>query len=125
MSNRINVNTDGLGDLTQKFGRMNLAMKFEAKQITKKSTMRIEREAKKLAYDQGVHDTGYLIRMIKGRTYDDGLSGEVIGGADYHIYHELGTRRMPARPSLYPAAQAEKPKYVGKLAEAIQRTSRS
>lgn len=118
------TSTEGFTDLGAKFGKMTLAMQFEAKRITRNTTFTIQRKARELARDQDVYDTGYLIRNIKARFYNDGLTGEVVGGAEYHVFHELGTRFIPARPMLYPAALEQKPKYIAKLEQALQRSVR-
>ena len=55
----------------------------------------------------GLIDTGNMLNSVAARPLGD-ARWLVFVGASYAIYHEYGTRYMPARPSLGPAAEAER-----------------
>jgi len=64
-----------------------------------------------------------LVPVRSGRLKDsiragsDGLSGSVYSGCDYAPYVELGGRGNPARPFLYPAAQAQRQAFPARATE--------
>ena len=121
MPNKFDVSIEGLGRLIVKLERMDHQARQDTKRSVRLSTGRIQANARRKARDQKVQDTGHLIRSIKGSILNNGFTGEVVGGADYHVYHELGTRKTPARPMLFPAALEEKELFYKRLRDAIRR----
>jgi HK97 gp10 family phage protein len=59
--------------------------------------------------------TGTLRRSIHTVLTDDDLTATVGPSVDYGIYVEMGTRRMPARPYMRPAAELVFPKFAERM----------
>lgn len=69
-------------------------------------------------------DTGNLHTSVKDTYEKDGLQASV-GWRDqddlYATFHERGTRRIPANPTLVPALEREARELVGKLRDEVRR----
>lgn len=69
-------------------------------------------------------DSGNLQRSAKARFHNSQLRAE-IGWWDtddrYVIFHEFGTRKIPARPVLGPAAEAERTKIAARIQAEVRR----
>lgn len=68
----------------------------------------VERDAKNIASAKGIRDTGNLISMIgtsdlRAMTTSGAIEAEVVARAEYSLFNEVGTSRMPARPFMGPA----------------------
>ena len=61
----------------------------------------IEQDAKRIADQKGIYDTGNLIEMITSKA--SGLEGEVSANAEYSFWQEYGTYKQPARPFMRPS----------------------
>lgn len=64
----------------------------------------VEAEAKVNVKRHQLIDTGALVNSI-GIRQSGAASYDVIAGVHYAVYHEMGTRYMPARPFMGPALQ--------------------
>jgi len=78
-----------------------------------------------LAQQRAPRDTGHMARTIEywparraGRNRVEGEFGNRT--ADYTLWNEIGTRRMPARPFLRPAMEAEYPKIGQRMRARLQ-----
>lgn len=74
----------------------------------RKTAKDVERDAKVIASAKGIRDTGNLISMIgtsdlNAMTTSGSVQAEVVARAEYSIFNEMGTSRMPARPFMGPA----------------------
>lgn len=63
-------------------------------------------------------DTGFLRNSAQYRS--SGLRGTVAFTADYAIYQELGTSRVPGRHFLGSAVEAEAPAFHAAIAQAVK-----
>jgi len=72
-------------------------------------------------------DTGNLQESVKERYENNNLRAEV-GWWDeddtYAVYSELGTRKMPAKPALGPALEAERNKIGDRIKAEVRRVLR-
>lgn len=72
-------------------------------------------------------DTGNLKRSVAVRTDTGPVIRADIGwfdrSDDYAVWQEFGTRSMPARPALGPAANAEKRNIPARIQAAVRRVS--
>lgn len=64
-------------------------------------------------------DTGYLRNSITFQS-QSATSGLVYVGAEYGIYQEYGTRKMPAHPYFTPAVEAVRPQFEAAVAAALK-----
>ena len=80
-----------------------------------KSALNIQREAKKRC----PVDTGALRNSITVDFYGE-MSAQIGPHMPYAPYVEFGTRKMPAKPYLFPAFEEERPKFEEELARAIK-----
>lgn len=63
-------------------------------------------------------DTGYLRSSIQAIQVDD-LSWQVVVGAEYGIYVEMGTYKMAAQPYLEPAVELVRPGFDAAVAVVV------
>ncbi len=109
------IDVRGVPKLLRKIDMKNAAVRRAVQRQVNKSALAIQREAKRRCPVR----TGALRNSI---TVDFGVGEAWIGPhMPYAAYVEYGTRRMAARPYLYPAFEQEKPKFEQNLAEAIER----
>lgn len=92
--------------------------------VVEKTAADISGDAKKIAFDKGVIDTGNLINSIG---YDvnhrPGESSAEIGPTvEYAGYNEWGTSRMPPRPFLGPAFDRRIPGFEKALGNIVDGT---
>lgn len=88
--------------------------------IVAKTALDIEAAAKKNVAAHGLIDTGNLVNSIKAREVGEML-WRVSVGADYGIYHEMGTRFLPPRPFLSPAAERARPVFMKAMSDLTKR----
>lgn len=92
------------------FPKIAAALRPRAEAIVAKTAHDIEAGAKANVQAHNLIDTGNLLNSIRARR--TGVAQWVVAvGADYGIYHEMGTRFLPARPFLSPAAERAKPTF--------------
>ncbi|MDN4611950.1 HK97-gp10 family putative phage morphogenesis protein [Arthrobacter burdickii] len=106
--------------LSADIGRAARNAEPKAKIIVAKTAIDIQKDAKVIADQKGVRDTGTLINEI--HTYIDGLGATISPDASYSIFNELGTSRMPARPFMGPATDRNQGPFeeaMGSLGEAV------
>ncbi|THA31792.1 hypothetical protein E6R18_15790 [Streptomyces sp. A1277] len=73
-------------------------------------------------------DTGNLKRDVKARFHNNQLKAEIGWWQDDNDYaktQELGTRRLPANPTLLPALEREKPHIAARIRDEIRRATPS
>lgn len=69
----------------------------------------------------GLVDTGRMMTSIHDEVDKGKLEGRVYPGVDYLVFHELGTRRMPARETFQPAGKKVEKAIEGIFKEEIAR----
>jgi len=74
----------------------------------------IARKAKRGRSLQGLVDTGRMMGAVHENVSQSKLEGYVYPGVDYHKYHEMGTRKMPARETFAPV-----PKQINQKIEEV------
>lgn len=121
------IRVTGANDLAKELGRAGKDLPDLVKQITQKSALMLEAEAKRRAPVR----TGRLKNSIT--TSQAGLTrGELAAGqlaavyevgptVNYGAYVELGTRRMAPEPYLIPAADKIEPIFEQALEKAIDK----
>lgn len=85
---------------TKALDKLRAELRPRARVLVHDTAFRIERDAKMLA----PVDTGFLRTSI-GAQMTGELSAVVSVGAEYGLYQELGTSKMPAQPFLTPAVE--------------------
>lgn len=74
-------------------------------------------------------DTGYMRGQIRWIPERGGLRGEVIGGAEYTIFHEFGFHAgdtyVPPQPMFTPAAEEVRPIFLQEVKSAIRKAVKS
>lgn len=83
----------------------------QAIEVVKESTLETEKKAKQLA----PVDTGYMRNSINSTFTNGGKVGTVAVGADYAIFNEFGTSKIPAQPFMFPAFNQEKEEFLKKM----------
>lgn len=84
------------------------------------SSLKIESRTKILLTRQRAVDTGRLRSSYKAIFKRNGLGAEVGTNVEYAPFIEFGTSRMRARPSLFPAAEQERPNYIRGIRKALR-----
>lgn len=82
--------------------------------IVAKAAHDIEALTKRNIQGHGLIDTGAMLNSVIARPLN-ARQWVVTVGAHYGIYHEFGTRFLPARPFLGPAADEVKPAFLTAL----------
>lgn len=67
--------------------------------------------------------TGRLRNSVTHEITDDGLNAAIGSNVEYAPFVEFGTRRMRARPYLFPAFEEERPKYLARLKRALSKAA--
>lgn len=106
---------EGADDLKRAFATLSAEVRREVKQITTESADEIKREAKARVRVR----TGHTRDTIERKSEDHGLGAEV--GTSWFIgrFIEHGTKKMGARPFLFPAFEIVRPKYLERLKAAL------
>lgn len=100
----------GVRVVSNDFPRLAGEVRRRAGEYVAKAAHDIEAHTKRNIQGHGLVDTGNLMNSVRAVKVD-ALRWQVVVGADYGIYHELGTRFLPARPFLLPAATLVAPSY--------------
>ncbi len=90
-----------------------------ASAIVAKTAHNIQIDAKLNLIDKRAVDTGTLLNSIQADIKE--FYAEVGPATDYAYFVEFGTRKMPARPYMIPAADKNEPLFI----EAMERMLRS
>ncbi|MFE0270811.1 HK97-gp10 family putative phage morphogenesis protein [Streptomyces sp. NPDC058992] len=119
-SGPVTVELVGMDELRQKLQELGPNVKLACFRALKESAAAVVDHTKAAVRK----DTGNLQESVKARFRNNELRAE-IGWWDrddnYAIYHELGTRRFPPKPSLGPALEAERNKIGGRIAAEIRK----
>lgn len=107
---KMTIRFDGADALINKFKSQPAIIQREADAIVQNTALRVETRAKKMA----PVDTGYLKQHIQAKKTGM-LSAEVNSSANYSIWLEKGTRKMPAKPFMLPAMKQEEVFFFQKL----------
>jgi len=67
--------------------------------------------------NHGLVDTGFLLNSIQDKMTGE-HEAEINVGAEYGVYHEYGTRHIPARPFMFPALLEERAAFIARLKKA-------
>lgn len=110
------IRVTGASDLAKEIGRAKVEVPVLIDQVTAKSALMLEAEAKKNA----PVDTGRLMNSIATSAAGPGTY-EVGPTVDYGAYVELGTRFMAPEPYLMPAADKIEPIFEQALEKAIDK----
>lgn len=86
----------------------------QAESIVAKAAMDIVAGTQANIAGHGLIDTGALFNSVKAERIGR-MRWRVIVGAEYGIYHEFGTRSLPARPFLGPAADLVRPRFLSAM----------
>jgi len=78
-----------------------------AEALVRKTAFDIEADAKANIVAHNLILTGFMLSSVKA-VQVDALSWMIVVGAFYGVFHEFGTSRMPARPYLGPAVEANR-----------------
>ncbi|GAK32001.1 prophage protein [Weissella oryzae SG25] len=110
------VTFKGVDNLITKYDKQPQKIKDEATDIINNTAQQVEKKAVELA----PVDTGYLKQHIKAEN-NGLLSAKIISSANYSIYLEKGTRRMPPQPFMQPAVSSQEDFLHQKLSNLLKR----
>jgi HK97 gp10 family phage protein len=109
MANRLSVQVKSKGGFLAKLP----GIRSVVSQAVAATALAVESRAK----ENAPVDTGRLRSSIASDI--QGVTATVGTNVEYAVYIELGTRFQPARPFLYPAAEAERQLFVQRLKAAL------
>jgi len=122
MKDRIHVKIEGVEQAVFNFNKLEKEKKAEAQKELKKSTQAIRKAAKANVVAKGLVHTGDLLKNIRTRKVDDySYRVYVPKKIFYARFWELGTKRNPAKPFLFPAYNNQKPELLAKLAAMLKK----
>jgi HK97 gp10 family phage protein len=97
------VTIKGLPELKGKLAKLSAEMRGDAsRRATLAGAQVFESGIKMNIQRQGLIDTGFMLNSVTAQN-TSGTEADVGPAAEYAIYHEYGTSRMPARPYMRPA----------------------
>jgi len=114
----IKLEVKGVKETLAKIDLINAKVRKAVQEQVGKSAFNIQREAKKRC----PVDTGALRNSITVDFYGV-MSAQIGPHMPYAPYVEYGTRKMAARPYLFPAFEQERPNFEKGLAEAVKGTT--
>lgn len=120
MASRAGVRIIGIDRLRRKLGALEAAEIAVVKRELVAAALNVQAGAKRRA----PVDTGRLRNSITYEIGDDGTVVRVGTNTQYAPYLEFGTRKMPARPFLFPAFEEEVPKFKDRLKRALDAAAR-
>ena len=100
-------------------GKVDKAVQETANAVEAVAKVNVPRDPKRPPLDPSRPVTGFLRNSITSAKVEDG-HWRVEVGAEYGLYQELGTSRMPARPYLTPAAEGQQGPFVARLKKALE-----
>ena len=112
MAGRYYLRTEGLEKLRRE-------LEPRAQALIAKGAEDIQERAQDIVVEKNIIDTGALHNSIAARQKEP-FKWWVLVGVEYGIYHELGTRRMRARPFLLPALEQVRPKFLAAWKQLIR-----
>lgn len=82
-------------------------------QHLRKTLSGIETRVKQNILSRNLILSGFMLGSVDSYLTGD-MNGDIVVGADYSVFHEIGTRKTPPRPFFGPAiSEAELPFYEG------------
>ncbi|MEO5317597.1 hypothetical protein PV761_03250 [Arthrobacter sp. CC3] len=114
--------------LARSFTQGSVSIGKEAQIVVRKTAIDIESDAKKIAFEKDVHDTGDLIDSIGHsdlRTVGQSgsLEAQIEPTVDYAYYNEVGTSTLPPRPFMGPALDRHADPFEQALAILAERSA--
>lgn len=98
--------------------KVDRAVQDTAEAVEAIAKVNVPRDPKRPPLDPSRPVTGFLRNSIAAEKVEDG-HWRVNVGAEYGLYQELGTSRMPARPYLTPAAEAQQGPFIQRLIKVL------
>jgi HK97 gp10 family phage protein len=98
--------------------RLTKAHKLAVSRAVRATALSIEADAKRNIIANGLVDTGFMLNSVQTRVIDDS-NAEVGVGAEYAVFHELGSSKLPARPFLTPAVDGARRFFEKSIKEAL------
>ena len=110
------VKVEGADGVVRKLGVMGVRTVVLVRPVVNKAALDVQREARVRC----PVDTGRLRASIRPRFYSQGLAADVFTDVEYAPFVEFGTRRMAAKPYLFPAWEVVRPQYLRELEGALR-----
>lgn len=118
---KVKLDTRKLREMIEKSpARIDAAVKETALAVEARAKVAAPRDPARPPLDPSRPVTGFLRGSIAADPVEPG-HWLVNVGAEYGLYQEMGTSRIPARPFLGPAVEAERQNFISRLAEALNR----
>lgn len=102
------------------FDKIGRKLHARAEELVAKAAHDIEAHTKEGILAHGLVDTGALLNSVQARQLGP-MRWVVEVGQSYGIYHEFGTRYLPARPFLHPAVEQVAPAFLAGLRQLVDR----
>lgn len=113
------VNVVGEEDVMRALRAAGPRLRKAGANVVATSALNIQREAKQ----RTPVDTGRLRSSIRATISGDQLGAVVGTDVEYAPFVEHGTNRMQAQPFLFPAFEAERPKFLAALAVVLKQAA--
>lgn len=115
----IRVRILGQDRLAQKLAQLEPTLRRALEREVKVAALNIQNGARRRVAVK----TGRLRNSITHEITEGGLNAVVGTNVEYGPYIEFGTRRMRARPYLFPAFEEERPRYMERLKRALSKAA--
>ena len=122
MRDQIHVKIEGVEKAVFNFKQLEKQKQADAQKELKKAAQTIRKNAKANVLSKGLVNTGELSKNIRTRKAGDySYRVYVPKRIFYARFWELGTKRNPAKPFLFPAYNIQKPELLAKLAAMLKK----